>query len=141
MKHWYAAHVIMAAKSKTIGSMVTVFEDVYLVYARGRADALRKAIAHGRRAEDRTGLTIDGKAGGLFFEGVRKLVCCAANPFLSGPSEPPRVQDGMEATYNRYRLSRSQLRRLASGMETELVYEQEQALRGRRDRQPGARKQ
>lgn len=122
---WYAVHVIMFFKVKRGKQQVfPVWENIYLVNAKGPAQAKRRGEALGR-AEEEDGLTWEGKPVTMVFGGIRKVMSCAADPTRPGPSDVKKLYDGVEATFNAYAVaSRKDLNALIAGKNARVVYEE-----------------
>jgi hypothetical protein len=126
---WYAAHAIMYFATGASQKTFVVWEDVYLVKARTRPAALKRAIALARAActEDET-LRVNGRRAKMVFAGIRKMLWCAAAPYDPGPSRSPQVTklyDGVEATFSAFVVrGRERLRKLARGAAVSVRYDE-----------------
>lgn len=126
---WYAAHAVFVFELiRGRQNTFTIMENVLLVRASSRADALKLATVIAKRNEGHDpSLTVDGKRARQKFHGIRKLVACAADPFDSSSRDGQvrAVRSGTEATYLTYRVvGRTALRRLLSGKESKVVIEE-----------------
>jgi hypothetical protein len=121
---WFSVHVCMYL-SVPGGSprTVPVWENVFLVTARGPGEAKRKGERIGKRERTMTGLTWGGKRARLLFGGVRKVVACAAATNRAGPSDVVVVHSGMEASYFEFGVPKNKLRKFLRGDPVQLVVE------------------
>jgi hypothetical protein len=106
-----------------------VWENVYLVSAKTRDSARRRAEALGRAECDANdSLTVNGEPAALVFGGIRKLVSCAADPDALGSERSSSVavlQDGVEATYSTFLVRGARrLKTLIQGKPTAVKYEE-----------------
>lgn len=112
---WFAVHVVMVIQVRRPRAFVPVFENVFLVQARGWKEAERKGARFGKREEHSDGLTWGGVPSKLVFRGVRKVIACAPDTSRSGEAIVRVPHDCMEATYSRFTVKnseQSQLRRV-----------------------------
>ncbi|XXF79109.1 DUF4288 domain-containing protein [Myxococcaceae bacterium GXIMD 01537] len=123
---WYAASVILYFRLKKGRQRhFPVWENVYLIKARGAAEARERAEALGRSETAQEGIELNGKPAELVFGGVRKLVSCAADPSVPGESTVTKLYDGVEATYSTFvAKSRADLEKLIKGESVSAVYEE-----------------
>lgn len=127
--HWYSAHAIFVFEVVTgRQNTFTVIENILLVRANSPAAALKRALAVARRSQpNNPSLTVDGRPARQSFQGIRKIVECAAdaNDSISKDGLVSILRVGTEATYLKYRVvGRSSLKRLLSGKETSVVVEE-----------------
>ena len=113
---WFAVHVCMYfSLGGRAQASVPIWENVFLVLARGPGDAKRKGERIGRGEQLMSGVTWAGKPAQLLFAGVRKVVSCAAASSQAGSSDVFAIHSGVEATYSEFRVRKSDLKRLLRG--------------------------
>jgi hypothetical protein len=119
--HWYAAHVILHVRFlQGRQSQYPVWENVYLVCARGPKDAQRRAetIARKLTATTDPSFSWDGRPAQWVFSGIRKLVA------VDHVSSSGVLGNGDELTYSEFTVpNKAQLRRLVAGRRASLSYD------------------
>lgn len=125
---WFAGHVVLYFdEGPRHQETFVVWENVYLILARTRREAAKKAEKLGRAECVEQALTVDGKPARLAFGGVRKVISCAANPMAKDgalTSDVPLLYSGLEATFSQFVVrSKKDLRSLIAGRPTNLAYE------------------
>ena len=122
---WFAVHVCMYfSRSGRTQASISIWENVFLVLARGPGDARRKGERIGRGEQLLTGVTWAGKPAQLLFGGVRKVVSCAAATTRSGSSDVLALHSGVEVTYSEFRVRKSDLKAFLRGQSVKLFIDE-----------------
>jgi len=116
---WYTAHVLMAFRFKEgFQKDLIVWENMYLIQARGKKEATVKARELGKKevCSDPT-MRLGDRPVRMVFEGIRKIIECM--PGMNSNGSPC---DGTELSYSVYRVKdEASLRKLAKGKAVKLI--------------------
>ena len=121
---WFAVHVVMYFSLAGRSATLPVWENIFLVHARGSSDAKRKGERIGRSEQMTSGVTWAGKPAKLLFAGVRKVVACAASTSRSGSADVTVVHSGVEATYSEFRIPKGEFRKFVRGKQARVMFEE-----------------
>ena len=124
---WWAAHVVLYLKeSRARQATFLAEENVYLVRARGEAEARKRGASLGRaECVPDNSLRVNGRPAKIVFGGVRRVTWCAADP-RSETKWPwvRKLRPGVEATFSTFVVrSRSDLDALIEGRSVSVRYE------------------